>query len=232
MRVNSFGTRAYTYRQTSVPSEFPISLQRVRSYLKLKSSADDDLLNILIAQATDFAEKFTRRVFISRNFETFRDFFPQYCNSEGYYLCGDIPGWGSSISTVGSNLGFEIRVSPLESITSIAYLKENVSTLVDPSIYYSTRENDYSEILTLPNQVWPQDADKRLQAITISFIVGYGINETAVPIWVKEGILQHIAFMYENRGDCVDSSSGNCDCLNFLPATSKAIYLQNKIHSL
>lgn len=230
MRVNSFGTRAYTYRVINGPNEFPVSLQTARSYLKIKTSVDDPLINLLISQATDFAEKFTGRDFITRSYQTFRDFFPNWCDSEGYYRCGDIPGLSGSISTINGNLGFEIRRSQLISVTEISYLRNSIPVVVDPAIFYNTLENDYSEILTNPNQTWPEDVDRRLQSITITFTCGFASSALDLPPWIKEGMLQHIALMYENRGDCMEG--GSSKCLQFLPATAKGIYLQNRIQNL
>ncbi len=232
MRFNTGGTRAYTYKVTVPPATLPIDLATVKGYLKVTSTSDDALITSLIESATDFAEKLTRRDFITRTYATFRDFFPRWCDSEGYYACGFLPVIRTNtFTTFGGNTGFNLRRSPLQSVTSVQYLVDNVLTPVPTTIYYNTLETDYSEVLTLQDQLWPENGDIRLQAITITFISGFGNAPANMPDWIQTGLLQHIAMMYENRGDCMDAGGG-CDCLRFLPATAKALYLQNRIMNL
>ncbi len=233
MPFTTAGTRAYTYRVTVSPTQSPISLATVKHYLKIRTSGDDDIINILIGAATTFAEQYTKRDFITRTYETFRDYFPRWCDSEGYYTCGALPGFFGNLSStvVGGNVGFVLDRSPLQSVTSIEYLVDNVLTPVVSTVFYNTVEEDYSEVLTLANQLWPEDADKRLQAITLTFVTGFGDTAADMPDWVTTGLLQHIAMMYENRGDCVDATGG-CACSAFLPLTAKAIYQQHRILSI
>ena len=229
MRLAPPQHRAYSYTVTVAPTEMAVSLATVKAYLKITSSAEDATLTIFINAAIDFAEKFTRRDFITRTYESFRDFFPVYA-SEGYYNFGDNPAFGNvAVALTGGNLGFEIRRSPLQTIESIEYLKDNVSTLVDSSIYYNTIETDYSEVLTLATDNWPEDADRRLQAITLTFKTGFGDTEANMPSWVTEGILQHVANMWANRGDCSDCGD---TVGSMIPATAKLLYLQNRIENL
>ena len=228
MRFNNGGTRAYTYRVTVPPTVSPVTLATAKSYLKVTSTSDDALIQTLIDAATGFAEGFTRRDFITRTYETFRDFFPNWCDSEGYYACGNFPVFTSNtITSFTGHIGFELRRSPLQSVTSVQYLLDNVLTPVISTVFYNTLETDYSEVLTLNNQNWPENADVRLQAITITFITGFGDAAADMPAWVTEGILQHVANMYEDRGDCSE-----CDCKNLLPTTARALYLQNRIINL
>ena len=228
-QFNPGGTRDYTYRVSIPPTQLPIDLATVKSYLKVSTSADDALINILIRSATDFAEGYTKRDFITRTYQTFRDFFPRWCNSEGYYSCGSVPGFFGNLSavTVGGNVGFEIERSPLQTVTSIQYLVDNVLTTVPTTTFYNTIEEDYSEILTLEDQLWPDNADRRLQTITITFVCGLGDKASDLPDWIATGLLQHIAMMYENRGDCIDTTGVNT--AQFLPVTARLIYQQNRI---
>jgi hypothetical protein len=234
-RLNNFGTRAYTYRVTDPPNVLPVELSDVKQYLKVTTSNDDALITALITQATDFAEKFTKRDFITRTYQTFRDYFPRWCDSEGYYSCGAIPTRGvNAITVAGGNIGFELRRSPLQEVSAVEYLVDTVFTIVPTSIYYTTVEDDYSEVLTLPDEEWPEDADKRLQAIRITFLTGFGDDSSAMPSWVTIGINQHVAAMYEDRGDCAEDCSGvsACACASALPPTARALYLQNRIINL
>ena len=228
MRIAPPQRRDYTYTVTVPPANLAISLDMVKNYLKITNTAQDALLTIFIEAATDYAEKFTRRDFITRTYETFRDFFSDTI-SEGYYTFGQNPSLGVAAITGTGNVGFELRRSPLQSVEQIQYLSSGVQTTVPAAIYYNTIETDYSEVLSVEDGDWPEDADRRLQAITITFKTGYGDDDTDMPAWVTEGILQHVANMWANRGDC--SGCGDSSGL-LVPTTAKLLYLQNRIENL
>jgi len=216
--------RAFTYDVVVAPTESPVSLNEVKNALKipLSQTAEDELLQVYIESAVDYAEKFTRRYFITRTFRTYRDRFPTGMNSEGFYA-----GLGSAFSS-----SFELRRSPLQEIERFEYFVDGTLTAVPAATYYNTIENDYSELLLADGQRWPTDIDNRLQAIEIEFKAGLGDDADAVYAkapWVKSGVLAHVANMYANRGDCGDcgDSSGA-----YLPKVARHLYLQNRIENL
>jgi len=225
MRIAPAQHRAYSYTVTSGPDALAVTLDNVKLQLKITNSVDDDLLTIFIEAATDYAEKFTRRDFITKTYTTFRDAFPSV--SEGYYQFGDLPQSGT-VASFGGNIGFEIRKSPLQSIETIKYRLSDVLTTVDDTTYYNTVETDYSEVLTKADNEWPLDADVRLQTVEISFKAGFGDADTDMPDWVATGIMNHVAELYANRGDC--SCEGFVE--SNLPPTSKILYSQNRILNL
>ncbi|MEE9223041.1 MAG: head-tail connector protein [Nitrosomonadaceae bacterium] len=228
MRAAPPERRAYTYTVTVPPAGLPVLLATAKNYLKVTSGADDALITILIGAATGYAEGFTRRDFITREYETFRDFFSNSV-SEGYYTFGENPVLGAALVNDTGNVGFELRRSPLQTVETITYLLNNVLKPVFASTFYNTIETDYSEVLTVDNASWPDDADRRLQSITITFKTGFGDSDTDMPSWVTEGILQHVANMYRNRGDC--SACGDTTGA-LLPLTAKLLYLQNRIENI
>lgn len=224
MRIAPLDRRAYTYKVLTAPANLAVSLDTVKLHLKKTTSDEDAIITVYLKAAISFAELFTRRDFITRTYTTFRDFFPGF--SEGYYVFGELPSLGS-LSIGGGNIGFEIRRSPLQSVTSIKYFKSTVLTAVASGVFYNTIEEDYSEILTNDGSCWPEDADRRLQTIEIEFKSGFGDDDTKTPDWAVEGILQHVANLYRNRGDCSEA-----DVKTALPAASRMIYLQNRIENL
>lgn len=214
-------SRDYTYVVTVPPVNPAVSLADVKAQLRVIGTAEDALLNSYIAAATDYAEKYTRRDFITRTYNTFRDCFPRgYCYPYGQY-----------------NTGFEILRSKLSSINSITYLVDGVSTTVPSTVYYNTLQNDYSVVLNRENQSWPTDGDEQLQSITIDFDAGYGPNTSDVPQALQTAISQIVAAMYANRGDCggkggSSSSSSSCDCESLAPSNAKSILKQYRIENL
>lgn len=227
MRIAPAQHRAYTYKVTVPPVNLAVSLATFKKHIKQTSTAEDALLTLYLEAAIGYAEKITRRDFITRTYETYRDFFPLPSQNEGYYPLGAIPSFGNRINTTFGNVGFEIRKSPLASVVSIQYFVSNVLTTVDPATYYNTVETDYSDILTLDTTEWPEDADVRQQTVVITFTTGFGPNEGDVPSDIRGAIVAHATAMWANRGDCDDSG-----CSSTVPAASKMIYMQNRIENL
>lgn len=207
--------RAFTYEVLTPPANLAVLLDDFKYHSKYDGTTSDTLMTIYLKTAIEYAEKMTRRDFVNRTYKTFRDGFP---GDEVYNL--------NSLVNQG-NVGFEIRKSKLQSVTSVKYLLGDVLTTVASTVYYSTSENDYSKILTLEGQVWPTDADNRLQSVEIEFVAGYGVDDTDVPDDLQEAIMVHATQILENRSDCK-----NANIMDMVPNVCKLIYKQNRIENL
>ncbi len=193
---------AFNYKLIDAVDALPLTVAEVKLYLRVSNTADDALIEELIETASLCCESYTRRVLITKTFRTYRD-----CWLRPY---------------------IELRKSPLQSIESVKYYDtENVLQTLDASNYYTTDEPDYySKILYTQDATLPS-LYKRLQAIEIEFKAGYGDTADDIPADLKLAMKQHIAMMYENRGDCADAT-----CSNMLPATAKNIYNKYKIQEI
>lgn len=191
--------KAFTYNVTTTAANKPLTLDSVKSYLRINLSdkSQDDFLEILIDAATNFGEKYTNRDFINKTYTTFRDNF-QDC--------------------------FELRRSRVSDVTSVKYLISDVLTTVAITVWGFTDVTDYSEIFLKEDQQWPTDVDLIPQAVEITFIAGYGADDTNVPADIKLAMLSHIAFIFENRGDCDVTNLANS-----LPVNAKNIYDSNRL---
>ena len=192
--------KAFTYNVSTAPAVRPLTLTEVKTHLKIAITdcSQDDYLNLLIDMATDFGEKYTKRTFINTGFTTYRDDF---------------------------NDSLLLRRSKTSAIASIKYLVSDVLTTLATSIYDFTDVNDFSEIFLKVDQVFPVDVDAVPQAVEIIFTAGYGAAATDVPADVKFAMLNHIAFLYSNRGDC----AGDCSGAGAVPSTVKSLYDKIKI---
>ena len=187
-------SKAWTYKVTTAATSTPVSLAEVKTYLKITGSADDALLTQLIKAATDFAEDYTKRSFINRTLTTYRDEFTDE---------------------------IELRRSPLASVTTVKYLVDGSLVTVADSVYYNTLETDFSVIALEDGQSWPTGGDVRQQSVEIIFVAGFGADSTSVPEDIRTAIMQHVAALNENRGDCTLQEA--------LPQASLLIYNQNRI---
>lgn len=191
-----FKAKAFTYNVTTAAANRPLDLDTVKNWLKipLTNKTQDDLLNLIIDAVTEFGEKYTGRDFINRTYTTFRDNF-QDC--------------------------LELRRSRVSAVASVKYLLDGVLTTVATTVWGFTDVTDFSEIFLEEDQEWPTDVDNVPQAVEVVFTSGYGATEASVPADVKLGMLNHIALVYANRGDC-----SSCDTSNVanLPVGLKAFY--------
>lgn len=188
------------YSLVTGTSTLAVSLTNVKEWLKIPSSltVDNNLITALILAATGYFEKITGRDLIIKTYKTYLDDFP--CIDGLNYYTGI-----SSLAPQYHDNGIVLRKSKLQSITSIQYYKNGVLTTWDSSNYYITDLSDYSAIYLVAGKEFPTDVDIRKQAIIITFVAGYGSSDASVPEDVKQALLQFIAYLYENRGDCASS---------------------------
>jgi uncharacterized phiE125 gp8 family phage protein len=183
----------YTYK-TSTPSVFPAEMiDDVRTHLRLSMTYPSDAyLTMLINAAIECGQNYTRRVFFTTGFTTYLDYFERE---------------------------IELKRSPLIAVSSFEYKVSGSFTTVDSSLYYQSLETDYSKIILNQNKYYPTDGDSEVQSIKIIFTAGYGTEISDIPPSIYLAILNHIAALYENRGDCDAASIASS-----LPNTSRAIY--------
>jgi len=170
---------AKDYLVTILPVGTPITLDEAKEHLKETSNDRDGEIISLINTVTSIAELITGRDMINRTYECYLDCFPMKHGS------------------------IKIRRSRLQSITSIQYYSDNVLETVDPADYYFTQSPNFSNINLFQGNIWP-DTDKRKQAVIITFVSGYGSDACDIPAALKQGMLSHLAYLYDNAGDCGD----------------------------
>jgi uncharacterized phiE125 gp8 family phage protein len=106
---------------------------------------------------------------------------------------------------------------------------------VSTDVYFLTSSDTYPRLSLKSGQAWPTDEDDREQAVKITFVDGYGDAETDVPDDLREALLQHLAAMYANRGDCNEGRVGGAllaGAQKFLPIDAQLIYDLRRIRSI
>jgi len=150
----------------------PIGIDVAKKYLKIDSSVDNSVIKNLIATITQWGERHTGRDFRVNTWKLTLDCFEDR---------------------------FLIRKAPIATISSVKY---TVTTLFDTTIaatvYQFKQGNQWSEVILRVDQVWPSDLDTIEGGIQIEFV-------TKEPRFIEQyrsAMLQHLAYLYENRGDC------------------------------
>ena len=202
--------KSYIYKVTIEPVNLPISIALLKEHVKLDpaDTSQDTYLELIIKAASGYCEKYTARTLINTTYETYRDDFSSNC--------------------------MQLRRSPLSSLTSVEYLVSDVLTTVDDTTYYITDSQSYPVIYIKSDEAWPTDIDDRKQSVVITFVAGYGADDTSIPDDLKLALLNHCAKMYENRGDCSNDVSMSSDsCIkSYLPTETKMIYDMYRIHNI
>lgn len=162
------------YRETGTTGPLPLTVKEVKSYLKIDSDADEEVITLLISAVTSYAEGYTSRDLRTRS-------------------------WIATLDCFQDRM--ELRKSEITSITSIKYFDTTpIEQTVSADDYYLRKDHWWGVVLRKKSASWPVDVDTEQaeQRITIEFktILPTNFDE------IKVALLQLVANLYENRGDC------------------------------
>jgi uncharacterized phiE125 gp8 family phage protein len=156
------------------PAEEPITATEAKLHCRIDTSTDDALIAAQITAARQWAENYTNRGFIT---QTWRVKFAEFPASADY---------------------FEIPRAPLASVTSIAYVDEAGDTQTWASgNYVVSADAEPGRISLAYSKDWPGLRDQA-DAVTITYVVGYGAAAT-VPEAIKAAIKLQVGDLYQNR---------------------------------
>lgn len=183
------------YTVTTPPSDTPISLTEAKAHCKIEVSDDDSLITSLIGAVTSMGELYTNRCFVQRTIE---------CDFSGF-----------DYSRLEAYPFVAIRRSPLITISSLQVI---VDGSLEAFTDYAVKKMPSFSRLIFKNGTSgvSVDADVPLPW-KVTFTAGYGAS-SSVPYDIKQALLAHVAFLYENRGDAV--SDGKLR----MPLETKAVY--------
>lgn len=153
----------------------PVTLTEARAHLRIDDTAEDTLITTLIKVATEYAEKRLARAIITQTWEQYHDAFPL------------------------TNNFIEIKLPPLQSITSIKYFDTNNDEIIWANTEYELDTIKEPGIVRLQTgKSFPGTYD-RVNAVTIRFVAGYGTAITTVPELIRAAIKLTISHFFENR---------------------------------
>ena len=168
-----FETHGLTVTPTTT---LAVSMADVKDHLNI--DGDEGVLGEYIAAATEQVEHDTARSFINKTHVMKLDGFPhQY--------------------KLGIHGDIAVPVAPLVSVTSIAYLDHN-GTSQTWSDYDVDTASEPGRISPSYNLSYPTARDVN-NAITITFVAGYGTTEAAVPARAKQLIKMLVSEFWLHR---------------------------------
>jgi len=208
------------YKLDEQSTDLAVTLIEVKSYLKVANTEDDDLIKQLIRAATRIFEAFTGQDLTEKTYTILCSGFP---HSNSFF-----PFFGDCHTTGGKNC-LEIRRFPLREVIAINFLENGLSITWDPSEFEVNEGNNSHYPFIFPVDDFPTVDCDVPRPVEIFITTGYGPPVTIdIPDAIKIGLMQHIAFLYENRGDCA------CICIgaSSLPQASQMLYSDFIIYKL
>ena len=226
-----------SYTLTTAPAIEPVTRADVLSYMRVESSAEDALIDLLIPAARDYVEQSTGRALITQTWTmtspTFNErqaSFPATVQAFGitgpsyYYatLAGVNPIFGSEWNAV------TLDRTPLASVASVLYYPADggAQATMSSSLYQVVTGGEPGRILPTLGNAWPSLAD-RPDAVQIQFTAGYGATAASVPALLRLAICSLTAWFYEQRQPV---NLGNI--VNQLPHALDAILLKYRVRGM
>lgn len=158
----------------AAPSTEPITLAETKEHLAVTHTDHDTRIGNLIVAAREYWEKVLDRAFVNETCVLKLNQFPA--------------------DTI------RLPRSPLSSVTSIAYVDANGDSQTwDAANYVKHTDRQPGEISRAYNVGWPTIRDQE-DAVTITYVAGYGANETSVPEEARHLLLLTVADSYDIRG--------------------------------
>jgi uncharacterized phiE125 gp8 family phage protein len=167
--------------QTVAPTQLPVSLDEVKSRLKIYNGEQDDDIVRALRAAVEYCQEYQWAQFCTATFVERFDRFP--CE-------------------------FRPQRSPLLTVTSLAYNDSaNVAQTLTANTHYTV--DIYSKpgrIVPAYNFIWPATYG-HVNDVTLTYTAGYGAPES-VPDEIKHAILLKVVQQY---GDCDGASMAAAD---------------------
>lgn len=134
-------------------------------------------IEMLIKVATDAAEKYTRRRFITQTWQVYLSAWPS----------------GDSMKLPFGNL---------QSITHVKYTEtDGTVTTWDSGEYNADIKQEPGRVVLEYGYTWPSASLHPQNPIEVQYVCGYGDTDTDVPESIRHAISVYVADLYENRQD-------------------------------
>lgn len=169
------------------PSVEPVTVDELKLHARISGDSEDTLLAIYIKAARGLCEGKLNRALIDQTWRLTLDQF------------GSVDHRGAVLPDI------QLQMPTVRSITSVQYIDPNgdVQTLAS-SAYALDAATTPGWLFPADGTEWP-DTDDVINAVTITFVAGFGADATAVPDAIKAWILLTAATLYGNR-ESVDAS--------------------------
>jgi hypothetical protein len=198
------------------PASEPVTLAEAKAWARIDDDADDSVVTHLITAARMAAEEYLRRSLLSQSYRLTIDLTG---DALGNFLGDGVYDLPVTALYGGMPRVIELPKGPVQSITSVTtYDLSDTSSIFSSSNYHVDAPGE--RLVLNYGTIWPSNL-RPIAACDILYVTGYGTAATSVPAPIRQGILIHIASLYEQRGQCEDAMD--------LPPGAKQLYNQYRI---
>jgi hypothetical protein len=209
--------------RTTDPATEPVTLIDAKAHLRISLDDEDELITALIVTARMAAEEYTRRALITQGWTLWMDAFP-----------GNEMGWWDGVREGANALTIKRFIHlprpPLIGVTAVtSYDDEDAATVFAADHYFVDTGSAPGRLALRNNAAWPVPG-RTHNGISIEYTAGYGAAGD-VPQALKQGMLAHIAQLYEQRGDNF-SFAGQVGAIKHVPEVTAMLYQPYRIQHL
>lgn len=178
--MTRFDNTYTAYQVTTANAELAVTLDVARAHLRNEDLRhDDEYVSALIRAASAAIEKQYGLALLSQTVKQYHTAFP---------ATSDTP--------------LLLRIAPLISVTSIAYIDSAGNTQTwTASEYASGHFNQTAFIIPKTGYAWPSGLAVLPDAVTITYQAGFGTKASTVPADIRSALLLQIGYLYDNRED-------------------------------
>lgn len=144
-------------------------MEAARRQARSSGTSLDDEIKGKVEGFTEDAEHETARAFITQTWEVTLDAFPA--------------------ARCGGAAAIRLPKSPVASVVHVKFYDvDGVQQTLDPQDYLVDDKSEPGYVFPAPGLTWPATA-KRINAVDIQFVCGYGTSDANVPAAIKQYIL-------------------------------------------
>lgn len=188
------------------PTVTPLSLEEVKDHLRVSGTDQDDMIQLYLDAATDYADGewgWFGRCLVTQTWRLTLDEFP--------------------------TAEIKIPLPPLQSIVQVAYDDSaGIEQIVSSSDYYIDSDSEPGWLMPLTSVTWPTPLDA-VNAVRIDFVAGYPPEGSPpdltanIPANIKQGLLLLIGEFMESRRNVMT------DPVNVVPFATEMLWTKHKI---
>ena len=189
---------------TTAPVGPPVGLAEVKATLRLDDDQvlEDALVAGLIRSAAAACEAFTGRALITQTWTLHRDAWPGESRESPLR-----EGWREGSSSPPTPRYLELPKPPLQSIVHVKTFDDaDAETTWPAANYFADTASLPGRLVARVGQVFPAPT-RAANGIELQFVAGYGSDPSDLPESLRQGILQMIAHLFENRGEAAPETA-------------------------
>ncbi len=174
------------YEIVEQPASEPVPIAEIRKFVRQDTTADDDILGLLVTSARQWVEEYTGRALITQRWQAFAPAFP---DADAPLI---IPG-GKVADSPAPVMEYQNDTGEWVVLASSAWFVEPGNRNDYAAVYPSVAAGRGWPSVTVEGTGW-----KARNVIRFAYTVGYGAA-SQVPEAIKTAIKLHASFHYDNR---------------------------------